>query len=48
MGIHKGAVTHHHDQLMFPVNLRTRNIRKRTVPSPNPPFAFDSLLIINV
>jgi hypothetical protein len=28
-GIHKGEVTHHQDQLIFPVSLRTRKTIKR-------------------
>ena len=39
IGIHKGEVTHHHDQVAtcpMPANLRVKKIRKRTVPIPMP------------
>jgi hypothetical protein len=36
IGIQRGAVTHHHDQLISPVNFRVINIRNNTIPNPKP------------
>jgi ribosomal protein L11 len=36
-GIQIGARTHNHDQVIVPVNFRTRKMRKRTVQMPMPP-----------
>ena len=30
-GIHRGDVTHHHDQSILPVSLRVKKIRNRTI-----------------
>ena len=45
-GIQSGAVTHHHDQVIVPVSLRIKNIKKRTVDIPTPPDALFDLLIL--
>ena len=44
IGAHSGQVTHHHDQAMTLVNLRTRNTKKRRVPNPMPLVADAELL----
>lgn len=38
IGIHIGAVTHHHDQSIVSVNFNTKKIRNRTVEIPVPPL----------
>ena len=44
-GIQSGADTHHHDQSMLLVSLRTMKIRNRTIPKPIPPDEFESFAI---
>ena len=46
-GIHRGEVTHHQDQSIFPVNLRTKNTMKRTADKlkPVPELLFDSIFL---
>ena len=44
-GIHRGDVTHHHDQSILSNNLSTRNIRNNIVPIPIPlPVLLDELI----
>ena len=47
-GIQRGEVTHHQDQSMFPVNLRTKNTMKRTADKlkPVPELLFDDAIIL--
>jgi len=42
-GIQSGAVTHHHDQSISPVNFNVMNIRNKIIPKPIP---FELLLLI--
>ena len=46
-GIQRGEVTHHQDQSIFPVNLRTKNTMKRTADKlkPVPELLFDSIFL---
>ena len=48
-GTHNGAVTHHQDQLMTLVSLRTRNVMNNIPQNPFPPiivvFSLDILLV---
>jgi hypothetical protein len=47
IGIHKGEVTHHHDQSIFPVNLRIKNTMKRTPAKLKPEDEFfDAIILI--
>ena len=47
-GIQRGEVTHHQDQSIFPVNLRTKNTMKRTADKlkPVPELLFDVISIL--
>ena len=47
IGIHSGEVTHHQDQSMFPVNLRTKNTTNNTPvnPIPDEDDFFDAIII---
>jgi hypothetical protein len=47
IGIHKGEVTHHQDQSIFPVNLRIKNTMKRTPAKLKPEDEFfDAIILI--
>lgn len=46
IGIHNGAVTHHQDQSICPVNFRIKNTMKSTPPKPTPPPL--TLLLISI
>lgn len=49
--IHSGDVTHHQDQSIVCVNLRTKNIRNRSVPNPIPlpdDALFAMLIVFNI
>jgi|LauGreDrversion4_2_1035121.scaffolds.fasta_scaffold90404_2 hypothetical protein len=44
-GIQRGEVTHHHDQLIFFVSLRTKNIKNNKLDNPIPEDVFfDAIL----
>ena len=47
IGIQRGEVTHHQDQSMFPVNLRTKNTTNNTPvnPIPDEDELFDAIII---
>lgn len=45
-GIHIGEVTHHQDQLIFPVSFRTKNITNNTPGNPIPFDVFFFILLI--
>jgi hypothetical protein len=47
-GIQRGEVTHHQDQSIFPVSLRTKNTMKRTADKlkPVPELLFVDIFII--
>jgi hypothetical protein len=49
-GIHNGAVTHSHDQLTYPVNLRIRKTINNAPPNPIPllPIATTAFLLSTV
>ena len=49
-GIQRGEVTHHQDQSIFPVNLRTKNTMKRTADKlkPVPELLFVDIFINNI
>jgi len=47
IGIHKGEVTHHQDQSIFPVSLRTKNTTNNTPVNPIPDEEFfDAIILI--
>ena len=48
--IQRGEVTHHQDQSIFPVNLRTKNTMKRTADKlkPVPELLFDAIFYFNI
>jgi hypothetical protein len=48
-GIHKGEVTHHHDQVILFVSFKIKNTRNKTVPKPIPLLflSFDMFLLFN-
>lgn len=42
--LQKGAVTHHHDQSIYPVNFNTTKATPKSPKTPTPPELFDELL----
>ena len=40
----KGAVTHHHDQSIYPINFNTTKATPKSPKIPTPPDLFDELL----
>ena len=49
IGIHSGAVTHHQDQVIYPVSFKTRKTTNRIVPKLIPPsFILFSIFKVNI